>query len=83
VKEDKEYIGIRTTNSNISVSLLFSIETIKDNTKQELCTARLGLHVFTRYDTTSAFKGIGKVKSIKTLQKSVQFQSALAQIGDS
>jgi hypothetical protein len=31
VKEDKEYIGIRNTNSNISVSLLFSIETIKNN----------------------------------------------------
>jgi hypothetical protein len=31
VKEDKEYIGIRDTNSNISVSLLFSIETIKNN----------------------------------------------------
>jgi hypothetical protein len=43
----------------------------------------LGLHAFTRCDTTSAFKGIGKVKPIKTLQKSPQFQSALAQIGDS
>jgi hypothetical protein len=39
--------------------------------------------VLTRCDTTSAFKGIGKVKPIKTLQKSPQFQSALAQIRDS
>jgi hypothetical protein len=51
--------------------------------QQELCTALLGLHAFTRCDTTSAFKGIEKVKPIKTLQKSPQFQSALAQIGDS
>jgi hypothetical protein len=50
---------------------------------QELCTSLLGLHAFTRCDTTSAFKGIGKVKPIKTLQKSPQFQSTLAQIGDS
>jgi hypothetical protein len=48
-----------------------------------LCTSLLCLHAFTRCDTTSAFKGIGKVKPIKTLQKSPQFQSALAQIGDS
>jgi hypothetical protein len=43
----------------------------------------MSFHAFTRCDTTSAFKGIGKVKPIKTLQKSPQFQSALAQIGDS
>ena len=48
-----------------------------------MCTALLGLHAFTRCDTTSALKGIEKVKPIKTLQKSPQFQSALAQIGDS
>ena len=51
--------------------------------QQELCTALLGLHAFTRCDRTSAFKGIGKVKPIKTLQRSPQFQSSLAQIGDS
>jgi hypothetical protein len=51
--------------------------------QQELCTALLGLYAFTRCDTMSAFKGIGKVKAIKTLQKSPQFQSALTQIGDS
>jgi hypothetical protein len=41
-----------------------------------------GVYAFQRCDTTSAFKGIGKVKAIKTLQKSPQFQSALAHIGD-
>ena len=51
--------------------------------QQELCTALLGPHAFTRCDTTSTFKGIGKVKPIKILQKSPQFQSALAEIGDS
>ena len=62
---------------------LIDITKLAQQYQQELCTALLGLHPFTRCDTTSAFKGIGKVKPIKTLQKSPQFQSALAQIGDS
>jgi hypothetical protein len=35
---------------------------------QEYCTALTALHVFTHCDSTSAFKGIGKVKPIKILQ---------------
>ena len=62
---------------------LIDITKLAQQYQQELCTPLLGLHAFTRSDTTSAFKGIGKVKPIKTLQKSPQFQSALAQIGDS
>jgi hypothetical protein len=62
---------------------LIDITKLAQQYQQELCTALLGLHAFTRCDTTSAFKGIGKVKPIKILQKSPQFQSALAQIGDS
>ena len=62
---------------------LIDITKLSQQYQQELCTALLSLHAFTRCDTTSAFKGIGKVKPIKTLQKSPQFQSALAQIGDS
>jgi hypothetical protein len=61
---------------------LIDITNLAQQYQQELCTALLGLHAFTRCDT-SAFKGIGKVKPIKTLQKSPQFQSALAQIGNS
>ena len=33
------------------------------------CAALLAMHAFTRGDTTSAFKGIGKVKLIQLLQK--------------
>jgi hypothetical protein len=62
---------------------LIDITKLAQQYQQELCTPLLGLHAFTRFDTTSAFKGIGKVKPINTLQKSPQFQSALAQIGDS
>jgi hypothetical protein len=62
---------------------LIDITKLAQQYQQELCTARLGLHAFTRCDATSAFKGIGKVKPIKTLQMSPQFESALAQIGTS
>jgi hypothetical protein len=62
---------------------LINITKLAQQYQQELCTALLGLHAFTRCNTTSTYKGIGKVKPIKKLQKSPQFQSALAQIGDS
>ena len=49
---------------------LIDITKLAQQYQQELCTTPLGLHAFTRCDTTSACKGIGKVKPIKTLQKS-------------
>ena len=37
------------------------------------CSALLGLHAFSRCDTTNAFKGIGKVKPIKLPQKKPRY----------
>ena len=48
---------------------------------QEYCTALLALHAFTHCDTISAFKGIGKVKPIKVMQKLPRFQPILAEFG--
>ena len=45
--------------------------------------ALLGLHAFTRCDTTSAFKGIGKVKPLKTLQKKTKYQEVFKCLGES
>ena len=39
------------------------------------CNALLGLHAFSSCDTTSAFKGIGKEKLIKLLQKKLRYQT--------
>ena len=50
---------------------------------QQHCTALMALHAFTGCDSTSAFKGIGKIKPIKTLQKMPKFEPVLAQLGDS
>ena len=47
------------------------------------CDALLGLHAFTRCDTTSAFKGIGKVKPVKLLQKTPRYQSVFQGLGQS
>ena len=38
-------------------------------TTPQLLTALLALHAFTHCDTTSAFRGIGKKKPIKVMQK--------------
>ena len=46
------------------------------------CSVILVLHDFTGCDTCSAFKGIGKVKPIKVLQKNAKFNAMLARLGD-
>ena len=54
----------------------------KDFTR-EYATALTALHVYTHCDTTSAFKGVGKVKPIKVLQKNPKYQRILSQLGES
>ena len=45
--------------------------------KPEYCTTITALHIFTRCDSTSVSKGIGKLKPIKMLQTYARFQSIL------
>jgi len=47
------------------------------------CDALLALHAFTRCDTTSAFKGISKVKPIKLLEKTPRLQEVFSAVGQS
>ena len=47
------------------------------------CDALLSLHAFSRCDTTSAFKGIGKVKPTKLLQKKPRYQIVFQNLGKS
>jgi hypothetical protein len=60
---------------------LINVTDLADDLTQEYCTALLALHAFTHCDTTSAFKGIGKVKPIKVMQKLPKFQPILAELG--
>ena len=55
---------------------------IVEKFSQEKCSALLGLHDFTGCDTCSAFKGTGKIKPIKVLQKNAKFNDMLARLGD-
>ena len=47
----------------------------------ERCSALLGLHAFIQCDSTSCFKGIGKIKPMKVLDKNDHFELPLSQIG--
>jgi len=40
-------------------------------------------HAFTRFDTTSAFKGIGKIKPIQLVQKTPRYQELFQDLGKS
>ena len=62
---------------------LLNISQLARDFTQIYCDALLGLHAFTRCDTTSAFKGIGKVKPIRLLQKMPRFQSIFQSLGKS
>ena len=60
---------------------LINITELADGLTQEYCTALMALHAFTHCDTTSSFKGIGKIKPIKVLQKLPKYQPILADLG--
>ena len=55
---------------------------IAEKFSQEECSALFGLYTFTGRDTCSAFKGIGKIKPIKVLQKNAKFNDMLARFCD-
>ena len=61
---------------------LLNISELTREYGQVMCTALMSVHVFTHCDTTSAFKGVGKVRPIKLLQKTEAFQDALSKLGD-
>ena len=61
---------------------LINMTSLVENFTQEYCTALTALHAFTHCDSTSAFKGIGKVEPIKVMQKNPRFQKVLAKLGE-
>ena len=62
---------------------LLNMTEIARDLGQKHSTALLGLHALTGCDTTSSFKGIGKKKPIKILQKMQNFTQVLCVLGDS
>ena len=61
---------------------LINMNKIAEKFSHVACSVILVLHDFTGCDTCIAFKGIGKVKPIKVLQKNAKFNAMLARRGD-
>ena len=55
---------------------------IAEKYSQVNCAALLGIHAFTGCDSTSAFKGKGKVKAIRLLQEKESYQRVFSRLGD-
>ena len=65
-----------------NVQRLINITEIAKTFTPKHCTALLTLHAYSGWDSTSAFKGIGKVKPIKTLQLMPNFIPVFSSLGD-
>ena len=61
---------------------LINITELGTHYTSEYCKALLGLHAFTGCDSTSAFKGKGKVRAIKYMLKDDIILKAAAKLGD-
>ena len=83
-----EHVRVRSPDTDIFFILLHHAKTLPctiyfdtgtGNNKRlvEYCTALTALHAFSHCGTTSAFKGIGKIKPVKILQKHPRFQQFL------
>ena len=61
---------------------LIDVGEIAQGYTPEHATALLAMHAFSGCDTTSAFKGLGKVKPLKTMSKLPKFVPILSKLGD-
>ena len=62
---------------------LINITSLGLNYSEQYCKALLGIHAFTGCDSTSAFKGKGKVSRIQLMLKDDLILNACSAIGDS
>ena len=73
-------LNVFTDTGNGNIRRLIDITGYASGLSIERCSALLGLHAFTRCDTISCFKGFGKVKPIKVIDKNDYFELPLSQI---
>ena len=60
---------------------LINISELAQSLTPLYCSALLSLHVFTGCDTTSAFKGHGKLKPLRILENNDEYKKAFSEIG--
>ena len=58
-----------------------NVSKVAEEFGQQHCTALMTLHAYTGCDTTSAFKGIGKVKQLIVLDKTKDIASCFSRLG--
>ena len=80
-KTELQGLNVFTDTGNGKNRRLIDVTGYASGLSIERCSVLLGLHAFTQCDTTSCFKGIGKVKPIKVLDKIDHFEVQLSQIG--
>ena len=61
---------------------LINVTEMAKNMTELHIEALLSLHAFTGCDSTSCFKGVGKLKPMKTLQRLVKYEIPLARLSD-
>ena len=61
---------------------LINVSELAESLGEDYCATLLGYYVFSGEDCTSAFKGKGKLRPLKKLQKNPKFQTAFRQLGD-
>ena len=61
---------------------LINVSELARSLGEQQSSALMVLHVLTGCDTTSAFKGKGKLTPIKVIQKSDEFQKSLVKVGE-
>jgi len=65
IENYQDLFGTGTGNKQ----MLINVSKLAEDFGQEKSTAIMALHAFSGCDTTSAFRGIGKVKPLKILLK--------------
>ena len=61
---------------------LVNVSELAESLGKEYCATLLGYYVFSGEDCTSAFKGKGKVRPLKKLEKNPKFHKAFQQLGE-
>ena len=61
---------------------IINVTKIAENYSQINCAALLGIHAFTGCESPSDFKGKGKVKAIRLLQKKENYWRVFSRLGD-
>lgn len=76
----KDLFFVQGTSQNITI---LNLSQISQSLGYNICTALLGLHVFTGCDSVSSFKGKSKITAFKLMKESTSYICAFKELGTS